>query len=203
MTVFEAAHQADYIQAAEKLGLHIKRSGSKAFTCCLFHAEKTPSMCLYPHDGGFYCFGCHEYGDAIRLYERALDLPPIDAAKRICADFGFPYDQRKRQKKQLPLPNRLPSMTAQTLAKKLGDWREEQVQRMLEAQQEAEARMEAVETRCLASGQEMDVALDAPDWQKAFKQKCRAQERIAMLDGMALPELLMQMKEEMNGTTRA
>ena len=57
MTVFEAARQVDCIQAAERLGLPLKRSGSRRFTRCLFHAENTPSMCLYPDDGGFYCFG--------------------------------------------------------------------------------------------------------------------------------------------------
>ena len=48
MTVFEAARQADCIQAAEKLGIRTRRSGGKAYACCLFHAEKTPSLCLYP-----------------------------------------------------------------------------------------------------------------------------------------------------------
>ena len=53
MTVFEAARQVDCIQAAERLGLPLKRSGSRRFTRCLFHAENTPSMCLYPDEEAF------------------------------------------------------------------------------------------------------------------------------------------------------
>lgn len=93
MTVFEAARQVDCVQAAERLGLRLKRSGGKAFACCLFHAERTPSMCLYPGSGGFYCFGCHEHGDAIRLYQQTLNCTPLEAARRICEDFGLPYEE--------------------------------------------------------------------------------------------------------------
>lgn len=47
----------------------------------------------------------------------------------------------------------------------------------------------------------MDIAdvLEAPEWEAAFQQKCMAQERIAILDSLSLPELLSQMKEEMHG----
>ena len=74
MTVFEAARQADCVQAAEKLGIRTRRSGGKAYACCLFHAERTPSLCLYPDSGGFYCFGCHAHGDAVALYAQALSV---------------------------------------------------------------------------------------------------------------------------------
>lgn len=35
--------------------------------CCVFHQEDTPSMHIYPNNS-FYCFGCGEHGDAIKLY---------------------------------------------------------------------------------------------------------------------------------------
>ena len=199
MTVFEVARQVDCIQAAERLGLQLKRSGSRHFTRCLFHAENTPSMCLYPDDGGFYCFGCNEHGDAIRLYQQALNVDALEAAKRICADFGFAYDQRKRSKNQQPLPYKPPAVTAQALAKKLTDWREEQVHQLLQTDRAAEAQMDRIEARCIKA--EMDIAdvLEAPEWEAAFQQKCMAQERIAILDSLSLPELLSQMKEEMHG----
>ena len=104
MTVFEAARQVDCIQAADRLGLQLKRSGSRRFTRCLFHAENTPSMCLYPDAGGFYCFGCNEHGDVIRLYQQALGIDALEAAKRICADFGLTYEQWNCSKKRRPLP---------------------------------------------------------------------------------------------------
>ena len=157
-------------------------------------------MCLYPDDGGFYCFGCQEHGDVIRLYQQVLSISPLDAAKRICSDFGLSYDQHK-QKKQAPPPYKLPSMTAQTLAKQLIDWREEQVQRLLHTERAAEAQMERIESGYIASGNDIAAALEDPDWEGAFQQKCKAQERIAVLDSLSLPELLSQMKENMHGET--
>lgn len=198
MTVFEAARQVDCIQAAERLGLQLKKSGSRRFTRCLFHAENTPSMCLYPDDGGFYCFGCNEHGDVIRLYQQALSISPLDAAKRICADFGLSYDQRKH-KKQAPLPYKPPSLNVQTLAKKLTDWREEQVQRLLHTERTAEAQMAQIESRCTTAGVDISDALEDHEWEAAFQQKCMAQERVAILDSLSPLELLSQMKEEIHG----
>lgn len=201
MTVFEAARQVDCIQAAERLGLQLKRSGSRRFTRCLFHAENTPSMCLYPDTGGFYCFGCNEHGDVIRLYQQVLGIDALEAAKRICTDFGLAYDQRSRSKKQKPLPYKPPASTAQTLAKKLTEWREEQVQRLLYTERTAEAQMDRIESRCINAGMDIADVLEDPDWEAAFQQKCKAQERIAILDSLSLPELLSQMKEETDGNT--
>ena len=114
MTVFEAARQADCVQAAEKLGIGTRRSGGKAYACCLFHAERTPSLCLYPDSGGFYCFGCHAHGDAVALYAQALSLSPLEAAKRVCADFGYDYD--RRGKRGSCLPGKAPAPNVRTLA---------------------------------------------------------------------------------------
>lgn len=135
MTVFEAARQADCIQAAEKLGLRTRRSGGKAYACCLFHAERTPSLCLYPDSGGFYCFGCHAHGDAVALYAQALSLSPLEAAKRVCADFGYDYDRRRKRGSYLP--GKAPALNVRTLAKRLDDWREEKVRALLETQRAA------------------------------------------------------------------
>lgn len=195
MTVFEAARQADCVQAAEKLGIRTRRSGGKAYACCLFHAEKTPSLCLYPGDGGFYCFGCHAHGDAVALYAQALSLSPLEAAKRVCADFGFVYDRRR--KRGSSLPGKAPALNVRTLAKRLDDWREEKVRALLEIQRAAEARMERIE-------ESMDYIAAAEDetWRVALVEKCAAQERIALLDSLSLSELLREMKEEAHGAKR-
>ena len=200
MTVFEAARQADCIQAAEKLGIRTRRSGGKAYACCLFHAEKTPSLCLYPDSGGFYCFGCHAHGDAIALYAQALSLSPLEAAKRVCADFGYDYDQRR--KRGSSLPGKAPAPNVRTLAKRLDDWREEKVRALLEIQRAAEARMEQIEVQFVARGVGFSAAAEDETWRTALVEKCAAQERIALLDSLSLPELLQEMKEEVHGTQR-
>ena len=200
MTVFEAARQADCIQAAEKLGIRTRRSGGKAYACCLFHAEKTPSLCLYPGDGGFYCFGCHAHGDAVALYAQALSLSPLEAAKRVCADFGFAYDQRGNRGSCLP--GKAPALNVRTLAAKLDDWREEKVRALLEIQRVAEVRMEQIEARFVARGLDFSAVAEDETWRAALVDKCAAQERIALLDSLSLPELLQEMKEETYGAKR-
>ena len=192
MTVFEAARQADCVLAAERLGLRLKRSGSRAFTCCLFHVERTPFMCLYPGDGGFYCFGCHEHGDAIRLYQQALNCTPLEAARRICEDFGFPYEDQPR-KRAPPLPQSVRRADAWTLAKRLDALREKQADALLARMRSAEAIMARVE----ASHNDPEAVMDDADWQCAMKIKSTVQEQLAMLDSMTLVELLEYTKQEM------
>ena len=191
MTVFEAARQADCVRAAERLGLRIRRSGSRAYTCCLFHAERTPSMCLYPGDGGFYCFGCHAHGDVIALYGKALNLTPLKAAQHVCRDFGFQYDAGKRRKRAPPLPQPVRRADAWALAKRLDALREQQVDKLIARLRSAEAVMDRVE----AMQHDPDAILDDPDWQRAMVDKSTAQEQLAMLDSMTLAEFLEYIKE--------
>lgn len=192
MTVFEAARRADCIQAAEKLGIRTRRSGGRAFARCLFHAEKTPSMCLYPDDGDFYCFGCHAHGDATALYAQALSLSPLEAAKRVCTDFGFQYDRCSTR-----LPSKAPALNVRMLAAKLDAWREEKVQSLLEIQRAAEARMAQIE-----ASMDFSAAADDESWRATLAERCAAQEKIALLDSLSLPEILLEMKEEAHGAKR-
>ena len=192
VTVFEAARQADCLQAAERLGLRLKRSSGKAFACCLFHAERTPSMCLYPGSDGFYCFGCHKHGDAIRLYQQALNCTPLEAARRICEDFGFPYEDQPR-KRAPPLPQSVRRADAWTLAKQLDGLREKRADELLARMRSAEAVLARVE----ASHNDPEAVMDDADWQCAMKIKTTVQEQLAMLDGMTLADLLEYTKHEM------
>ena len=203
MNVFEAARQVGCIQAAERLGLQLKRSGSWYFTRCLFHAENTLSMCLYPDAGGFYCFGCQEHGDAIRLYQQALGVSAVEAAKRLCQDFGLSYDDGKRNKKNhSPLLNPLPRVDARTLAKRLTEYREKTANDLLSRIRRAEQQMEALETRMLAQSCDYDDIFQDAEWQGLLKEKSDAQEALAALDGLTLSELLEYMKEGQHGRYR-
>lgn len=203
MNVFEAARQVGCIQAAERLGLQLKRSGSRRFTRCLFHAENTPSMCLYPDAGGFYCFGCQKHGDAIRLYQQALNVSALEAAKRLCQDFGVSYDIGKRNKKNhSPLLNPLPRVDARTLAKRLTEYREKAANDLLSRIRRAEQQMEALETRMLAQDCDYDDIFQDATWQGLLKEKSDAQESLTALDGLTLSEILEYMKEEQNGRYR-
>ena len=203
MNVFEAARQVGCIQAAERLGLQLKKSGSRYFTRCLFHAEKTPSMCLYPDAGGFYCFGCQEHGDAIRLYQVALDISAFEATKRLCQDFGLSYDDGKCSKKNhSPQLNPLPRFDARTLAKRLTEYREKAANDLLSRIRRAERQMEALETQMLAKDYDYDDIFQDAEWQGLLKEKSDAQASLDALDGLTLSELLEYMKEGQNGRYR-
>lgn len=45
--------------------LELKRSGAHFVAKCPFHADSSPSFCVYPDH--YYCFGCHARGDAIEF----------------------------------------------------------------------------------------------------------------------------------------
>ena len=71
-------------QVAEHYGLTVGRNG---MTCCPFHEDRHPSMKL--NEDYFYCFGCHATGDVIDFTARLFDLSPLDAARKLAADFGI------------------------------------------------------------------------------------------------------------------
>lgn len=195
MNVFEAARQADCVRAAEYLGMEIHRSGSRRYVRCLFHSEKTPSMCLYPGDGGFYCFGCHAHGDAIRLYQQACSLPPLEAAKRICRDFGFRYDAGGawRTDTQADAPGR-PAADARALARRLERERERRAAYLLEIIRAAQLQMEAIQTRMLDEGKGYEDVCDDAIWSQLLIERTAAQEELAALDSMSLADVLSDLR---------
>ena len=64
-------------------GLRVPANG---MICCPFHPDRHPSMKV---DARYYCFGCHETGDVIDFVGRLFQLSPLDAARKIAADFGI------------------------------------------------------------------------------------------------------------------
>lgn len=83
MNIFEEVKAAvDINTAAEYYGLNVRKNTA----LCPFHNEKTGSLKLY-HDH-FFCFGCGEHGDVIKLTGKLLGLSPIDSAKRLASDFN-------------------------------------------------------------------------------------------------------------------
>ncbi|MGJ4852011.1 CHC2 zinc finger domain-containing protein [Bacillota bacterium Meth-B3] len=197
MNVFEAARQINCVDAATQLRLPLKHCGSKAYTCCLFHTERTPSMCLYSGNGGFYCFGCHEHGDSIRLYQQALHLSPLEAAKQICSDFGMTYDAPSRtQRKNAAPPLTVPRMDARKLASTLTAWREGRIDTLLVQKRDATRQMDNIEHEYAARDAPQDAVWDDKRWLDALTIRARAQDEIARLDAMSLSDLLEEMKSK-------
>jgi flavodoxin len=91
-SVFSAVReQLNIKDIAKYYGLEVNRGG---FISCLFHAEKTPSMKVY--NDHFHCFGCGKHGDVTDLTAQIFNLSPLDAAKKLAADFGVWYDGKDR-----------------------------------------------------------------------------------------------------------
>lgn len=76
-------------EVAESYGLHLTRQG---MVCCHFHEDKTPSLKVY--DDHFYCFGCGAAGDATGFVARLYNLSQLEAAQKICRDFGLSIDSQ-------------------------------------------------------------------------------------------------------------
>ena len=85
MNLFDTVKAAVHPRmAAERYGLPIQQG---SMVCCPFHADRTPSMKL--NEDYFYCFGCGAHGDVIALTAQLFNLPPVEAAKKLAADFGI------------------------------------------------------------------------------------------------------------------
>lgn len=80
----EIVRRVPAVEAARLYGVAVN---SRGLALCPFHAEDTPSCRFYPGDRGFYCFGCGAGGDVLTFAEKLLGLSPIEAARRLDADF--------------------------------------------------------------------------------------------------------------------
>lgn len=86
-----SGNYADQVKAAvsvkdvaQTYGITLNRQG---YALCPFHREKTASFMVYPHGRGWYCFGCGEGGDVIRLVQKLFDLSFLDAIRKLDEDF--------------------------------------------------------------------------------------------------------------------
>lgn len=84
MNIFEEVkNRIDIHTASEHFGLTVRNG----MCSCPAHTDRTPSMKLYSDH--FHCFSCEEHGDVIKLTQLILGCSPIDAARRLAADFDI------------------------------------------------------------------------------------------------------------------
>lgn len=81
------------IRLADALSMYGVSVNRQGFCSCPFHAERTPSMHVYPNDT-FYCFGCGAHGDVIDFVMRLYGLSFKDAVEKLSADFGLTQEPR-------------------------------------------------------------------------------------------------------------
>ncbi len=68
---------------------------------CPFHSEKTASFHADDRKGFYYCFGCHEKGDAINFLKTKANMEFMDAVRELASMAGMPmpeYSPQAREK---------------------------------------------------------------------------------------------------------
>lgn len=70
-------------EAAARYGVAVGRSG---MACCIFHADRHPSMKV---DERYHCFACGADGDVIAFTAQLFGLTPMQAAEKLAQDFGL------------------------------------------------------------------------------------------------------------------
>lgn len=116
-TIERIKRENDIVSVATRLGLFdgvsSRQTGRKTIQIkCIFHEEKSASLTLYVDTGTYYCFGCSEFGDVIKLVSKKLNLnfpqtlkwfdPSLeigtqinyDEAKKYLVDHGISYESQ-------------------------------------------------------------------------------------------------------------
>lgn len=91
-------------QAAEFYGYPADRQGR---CICPFHQDRHPSMKIYPHNRGYYCFSCGNGGDVVKFVGRLYGINNEQAARKLIHDFSLPVkteelsyrEKRERERK--------------------------------------------------------------------------------------------------------
>lgn len=76
----------DNINLVDLIGSYVKlqKKGRNYFASCPFHGpERTPSFSVSPEKGFYYCFGCHEAGNAIDFVMKMDHLDFVEAVEKL------------------------------------------------------------------------------------------------------------------------
>ena len=86
--------RTNILEIAERYGIELNRQHE---ACCPFHKENTPSFRVYPQNQSYYCFGCGESGDSVKLVAKLNHISNHEAAKVINAQFclGLNFDNQE------------------------------------------------------------------------------------------------------------
>ena len=80
----ELLSKTDLVHIVSKY-VSLTKKGNSYWACCPFHHEKTPSFQINPNKQLYYCYGCHEGGNAITFIKKIESVESGEAI-RILAD---------------------------------------------------------------------------------------------------------------------
>ena len=87
MQIFDVCKKISAAEIARREGIILKKRGTREWTCCPLHGEKTASL-MFDDAGNWHCFGCGKGGDAVSFYAAMHKVTAYDAAKIIAKSFG-------------------------------------------------------------------------------------------------------------------
>ena len=81
----------DRVDIVELIGRHLtlKKSGRNHVGLCPFHSEKTPSFNVGSDRQSYYCFGCHEGGNAFTFLMHIENLTFPEAVRTLARECGI------------------------------------------------------------------------------------------------------------------
>lgn len=88
----------------------LRMKSGRLWGCCPFHHEKTPSFTVNPDRGIFYCFGCHEGGNAAKFLMKLEGISFPEAVERLAERLGIevkPADRAASQAREAEKARRL------------------------------------------------------------------------------------------------
>lgn len=99
MAVDFAAIRRDYpLEQVVGATLKLRKSGANKLAVCPFHADRSPSLVLYP-DNTYHCYGCSAHGDVIDYVSKTQNVSTSDAIRHLTggsAPVMDEADQRRR-----------------------------------------------------------------------------------------------------------
>lgn len=100
----QAVRDAVDIVAIANEHTRLKQQGKRWGGLCPLHKEKTPSFSVDPDQGLYYCFGCGQGGDAIKLHMQLTGDEFPEAIEALAMRYGIPLPTRgeRRSERQAP-----------------------------------------------------------------------------------------------------
>ena len=186
--VFELLRDVSSVDAAHALGLRLNRKGNKHWTLCPLHSDrKAPSMAIYEGSGGWYCYGCHAGGDAVKLYELVLGMEPIDAAYALASAMGIQVPDRDEARQTAWQPS--PEAVRRAAMREARQWFNQHYSQIADA---GHAAFAAALRRCPEhvvqrpdGSDPRDALWDDKDFLQAVRIMSAAEENLDRLDAVA------------------
>ena len=99
MDIFSLIKKNVSIEAIVSEYTTLKKAGNYLKARCPFHHEKTASFTISPAKEIFYCFGCHEGGDAIYFVSKIEQCSQKEATLLLAGKFNIEIPENTEEYK--------------------------------------------------------------------------------------------------------